>query len=252
MPDIEALLPYFAMMRLIGGAPLPGWHPCCKGYCIHKRDILCPTVPYFTSYPMYKAMEDTILRAIGDHISVMERLRDFSERIAQVAYAVTDALKNGGKVVLFGNGGSSCDAQHIAAEMLGITAGEDGKKGLLAIALTDNTALLTAIGNDLGYEQVFSRQVEAIVQKRDLVIGISTSGNSPNVINGLSAAKGLGAKTVALTGKGGDLAKMADMAIQVPSDSVPRVQEAHITIGHIVCEVAQRAMTKEYLTRFSS
>lgn len=197
-------------------------------------------------------MEDTVLRAIGEHIAVMERLREFSERITQVASAVNDALKDGGKVVLFGNGGSSCDAQHIAAEMLGITSGRDSKRGLLAISLADNTALLTAVGNDLGYEEVFSRQVEAIVQKGDLVIGISTSGSSPNVINGLSAAKRLGAKTVALTGKGGDLAKIADIAIAVPSDSVPRIQEAHITIGHIVCEVAQRAVTKEYMTRFAS
>jgi D-sedoheptulose 7-phosphate isomerase len=197
-------------------------------------------------------MEDIILRAIGEHISVMERLRELSGRITQFASAVTDVLKDGGKVVLFGNGGSSCDAQHIAAEMLGITAGHDSKRGLLAISLSDNTALLTAVGNDLGYEEVFSRQVEAIVQKGDLVIGLSTSGNSPNVVNGLSAAKRLGAKTVALTGVGGEMAKMADIAIPVPSESVPRIQEAHITIGHIVCEVAQRAMTKEYLTRFSS
>lgn len=197
-------------------------------------------------------MEDTVLRAIGEHIAVMKRLSELSERITQVASAVNDVLKDGGKVVLFGNGGSSCDAQHIAAEMLGITAGRDSKRGLLAISLADNTALLTAVGNDLGYEEVFSRQVEAIVQKRDLVIGISTSGSSPNVINGLSAAKRLGAKTVALTSEGGDLAKMADIAIAVPSDSVPRIQEAHITIGHIVCEVAQRAMRNEYVTRFSS
>lgn len=197
-------------------------------------------------------MEDPVIRAVGEHIAVMERLRELSERITQVAFAVNDCLKDGGKVVLFGNGGSSCDAQHIAAEMLGITAGRDSKRGLLAISLADNTALLTAVGNDLGYDEVFSRQVEAIVQKRDLVIGISTSGNSPNVINGLSAAKRLGAKTVALTGEGGDLAKMADIAIPVPSDSVPRIQEAHITIGHIVCEVAQRAVTNEYVTRFSA
>lgn len=197
-------------------------------------------------------MEDTVLRAISEHIAVMERLRELSERITQVSSAVNDALKDGGKVVLFGNGGSSCDAQHIAAEMLGITAGRDSKRGLLAISLADNTALLTAVGNDLGYEEVFSRQVEAIVQKGDLVIGISTSGSSPNVINGLSAAKRLGAKTVALTGEGGDLAKMADIAIAVPSHSVPRIQEAHVTIGHIVCEVAQRAVTKGYVTRFSA
>jgi D-sedoheptulose 7-phosphate isomerase len=196
-------------------------------------------------------MEDAILKAIGDHISVMQRLRELSGRIMEVASAVTDTLKEGGKVVLFGNGGSSCDAQHIAAEMLGITEGYNNKRGLLAMALADNTALLTAVGNDLGYAEVFSRQVEAIVGEKDLVIGFSTSGNSPNVINGLTAAKRLGAKTVALTGEGGKLAEIADIAIPVPSDSVPRIQEAHITIGHIVCEVAQRAMTREYMTRFT-
>lgn len=197
-------------------------------------------------------MEDAIVKAINDHINVMQRLGGLSERIAEVASAVTRTLQEGGKVVLFGNGGSSCDAQHIAAEMLGITEGPDSKRGLLAIALADNTALLTAVGNDLGYGEVFSRQVEAIVREKDLVIGFSTSGNSLNVINGLAAAKRLGAKTVALTGAGGKLAEIADVAIQVPSYSVPRIQEAHITIGHIVCEVAQRAMTREYMTRFTS
>ena len=197
-------------------------------------------------------MEDTVLEAIGHHISVMERLRDLSGRISEAATAVTDTLKDGGKVVLFGNGGSACDAQHIAAEMLGITNGHDGKRGLLAIALADNTALFTAIGNDLGYDDVFRRQVEAIVAEKDLVMGFSTSGNSPNVVNGLAAAQRLGATTVALTGEGGTLADMADIAIQVPSDSVPRIQEAHITIGHIVCEVAQRTLTAEYRTRFTS
>ncbi len=197
-------------------------------------------------------MEDTILKAINEHISVMERLKDFSEPIMNVVSAVIDTLKDGGKVVLFGNGGSACDAQHIAAEMLGIRESQDSKTGLLAVVLTDNAALLTAIGNDLGYEDVFSRQVQAIVQGKDLAIGFSTSGNSPNVIKGLAEAKKLGAKTVALTGEGGKLAETADIAIKVPSDSVCRIQEAHITLGHIMCEAAQKVLTKEYMTRFTS
>ena len=125
-------------------------------------------------------MEDHIIQAIGDHINVMESLKDFSRPITEAATAVTDTLKCGGKVVLFGNGGSSCDAQHIAAEMLGITEGPDTTSGLLAIALSDNTALLTAVSNDLGYEEAFSRQIEALIKKGDLAIGLSTSGNSPN------------------------------------------------------------------------
>ena len=140
-------------------------------------------------------MEDTIFKAIDKHISVIERLKDSSEHIMEVAFAVVDTLNDGGKVMLFGNGGSSCDAQHVAAEMLGIRESQESKRGLLAIVLTDNTALLTAIGNDLGYEDVFSRQAQAIVQEKDLVIGFSTSGTSPNVIKGLAEAKKLGAKT---------------------------------------------------------
>jgi D-sedoheptulose 7-phosphate isomerase len=197
-------------------------------------------------------MEDTVLQAIGDHINVMESLKRASPRITEAATAVTDTLKQGGKVVLFGNGGSSCDAQHIAAEMLGITEGPDTASGLLAIALSDNTALLTAVSNDLGYQEVFSRQIEAIVKEGDLAIGLSTSGSSPNVINGLVAANRLGARTVALSGEGGPISEIADIVIEVPAKSVPRVQEAHITIGHIICEVAQRAMTAEYKTRFTS
>jgi len=197
-------------------------------------------------------MEDIILNAINEHIGVMERLRGCSAPLIEVVAAVVDTLKAGGKVVLFGNGGSACDAQHIAAEMLGVSEGQDSKRGLLAVVLTDNTALLTAIGNDLGYEEVFSRQVQAMVQEQDLVIGFSTSGNSPNVIRGLAAAKKLGAKTVALTGEGGKLAEIADIALKVPSNSVPRIQEAHITLSHIVCEAAQKVLRGEYMTRFTS
>ncbi len=197
-------------------------------------------------------MQNQFLQAIDEHIEVMECLRDLSEVIEEVAMATVETHRSGGKVVLFGNGGSSCDAQHIAAEMLGVTEDQSNKRGLLAISLADNTALLTAIGNDLGYGDVFARQVEALVQEKDMVIGLSTSGNSPNVVNGMSAAKGLGARTVAMTGRGGALASIADIAIQVPSDSVPRIQEAHITLGHILCELAQRILTNQYMTRFTS
>ena len=197
-------------------------------------------------------MEDHILDAIDEHIRVMECLRDLSEDIGRVARATVETHRSGGKVLLFGNGGSSCDAQHIAAEMLGVVEDKGSKRGLLAVSLADNTALLTAIGNDLGYEDVFARQVEGLVQAQDMVIGLSTSGNSPNVVKGVSAAKRLGAKTVAMMGRGGALAELADIAIRVPSNSVPRIQEAHITLGHIICEMAQRLLTKEYMTRFTS
>ena len=197
-------------------------------------------------------MGNPFLDAIDEHIKVMECLRDLSGDIGQVASDTVETHRSGGKVVLFGNGGSSCDAQHIAAEMLGVRQDQSSKRGLLAISLADNTALLTAIGNDLGYEDVFARQVEALVRENDMVVGLSTSGNSPNVVKGISAAKRLGARTVAMMGRGGALAVIADIAIQVPSDSVPRIQEAHITLGHIICEMAQRMLTKEYMTRFTS
>lgn len=197
-------------------------------------------------------MDNPFLEAIDEHIQVMECVRNLSEVIGQVAQATVDTHRSGGKVVLFGNGGSSCDAQHIAAEMLGVREDKSSNRGLLGISLADNTALLTAIGNDLEFQDVFARQVEGLVRSQDLVIGLSTSGNSPNVVKGVSAAKALGAKTVAMTGRGGALAEIADIAIQVPSNSVARIQEAHITLGHIICEMAQRLLTKEYMTRFTS
>ena len=196
-------------------------------------------------------MDNPFLEAINEHIGIMECVKGLAEPIGRVASAAVETQQAGGKVVLFGNGGSSCDAQHIAAEMLGVTEGRHSKKGLLAMALTDNTALLTAIGNDLGYRDVFSRQVEALVEPKDMVIGLSTSGDSLNVVEALSAANRLGARTVGLMGQGGRMAEAVDIPIQVPSDSVPRIQEAHITLGHIICEMAQRMMTAEYMTRFT-
>src|SRR4030042_153973 len=162
--------------------------------------------------------------------------------IEDMAKVIIAAYKAGGKVVLFGNGGSASDAQHIACELIGRFALK--RRAFPAIALTANTSTLTAIANDYGYNEVFSRQVEALVDKRDVVIGISTSGDSPNVVKAIEMAKAKGARTIALTGgSGGKLAKVADIALVVPSDSTPRIQEVHITIGHIVCEIVEKELS---------
>jgi len=164
------------------------------------------------------------------------------DEIASMVKLIITAYKIGGKVVLFGNGGSAADAQHLAGELVGQF--KLNRQALPAIALTTNTSILTAVANDYGYDTVFSRQVEALVNEKDVVIGISTSGNSPNVIEAMKMAKMKGAKTIGLTGgNGGKLAEVADLALIVPSDSTPRIQEAHITIGHIVCELVERELS---------
>ena len=161
--------------------------------------------------------------------------------IELIVNLIITTYKAGGKVVLFGNGGSAADAQHIASELVGRFKLQ--RQALPAIALSTNTSTLTAVANDCGYEAVFSRQVEALVNEKDVAIGISTSGNSSNVIEAVKIAKKKGAKTVGLTGgNGGKLAGVVDLALTVPSDNTPRIQEAHITIGHIVCELVEREM----------
>jgi len=163
--------------------------------------------------------------------------------IERIVKFIITAYKTGGKVVLFGNGGSAADAQHIAGELVGQFALK--RQALPAIALTTNTSILTAVANDYGYDAVFSRQIEALVNEKDVVIGISTSGNSPNVIEAIKLAKMKGAKTIGLTGgNGGKLAEVADLVLIVPSDITPRIQEAHITIGHIVCELVEKELAK--------
>ncbi len=160
------------------------------------------------------------------------------EAIERAAEAIADSLRSGGKLVLFGNGGSAADAQHIACEFVGRFGKERG--ALPAIALNTNTSCLTAIANDYSFDIVFERQVRALVRNGDVVIGISTSGRSRNVILGLKAAKGLGAFTVGLTGAAGDeMCKECDICIKVPSTSTPRIQEAHITVGHIMSELVE-------------
>lgn len=187
-------------------------------------------------------MHDEIIESLLESARIKESIaRSNVDDIRRIADAIIATYKAGGKVLLFGNGGSAADAQHIACELVGQF--EMKRQALAAIALTTDTSILTAIGNDYGYETVFSRQVEALVNEKDTVIGISTSGNSQNVIRAIKSAKEKGAKTVGLTGNdGGLLAKTADLALVVPSRSTPRIQEAHITIGHIICMLVEKRM----------
>jgi D-sedoheptulose 7-phosphate isomerase len=163
------------------------------------------------------------------------------EVIAQIAEVIIDAYRHGNKVIWFGNGGSAADAQHLACELVSRFYLE--RKALASIALTTNTSALTAIANDYDFNQVFARQVEALVNRGDIVIGISTSGNSPNVIHGLKKAKSLGAITVALTGaSGGKLEGNVDFLLAAPSEVTPHIQESHIMIGHIICYLVEKEL----------
>jgi D-sedoheptulose 7-phosphate isomerase len=159
--------------------------------------------------------------------------------IEDVATKCVNVYKKGHKTLLAGNGGSAADAQHIAAELVG-RYGFD-RPSLPSLALTTDTSNLTAIGNDYGYDKVFSRQLEGMGQEGDLFIGISTSGNSANIITAFESAKAKGITTVALTGRdGGKMAQMADVAIIIPSNDTPRIQESHILIGHILCDIIEK------------
>jgi D-sedoheptulose 7-phosphate isomerase len=164
--------------------------------------------------------------------------------IAKVSGLLVETLDNGNKVLLFGNGGSAADAQHIAAEFVGRFAFD--RPALPALALSVNTSCVTAIGNDYGFDLVFSRQIEALACPGDMAIGISTSGNSSNVLHGLSVARKMGLCTVALTGcTGGKLKSAVDYCICTPSNETPRIQECHILIGHIISELVEETIFHE-------
>lgn len=168
----------------------------------------------------------------------LELGRVASKPILQMAQVMAKALKADKKVVIFGNGGSAGDAQHIAGELVGRFVKE--RRALPAIALTTDSSIMTAVANDYSYEEIFSRQVEGLVRKGDVAIGISTSGRSPNVIRAILAAKKMGAVTVGLTGQDGEkLARVADVAVKVPSRNTQRIQESHITIAHLVCGIVE-------------
>ena len=160
-------------------------------------------------------------------------------RIAQFADKSAAALRAGGKIVLFGNGGSAADALHLAAELVVRLRTE--RPGMAALALTTNPSVLTAAGNDYGFERIFSRQIESLVAKNDVLVALSTSGNSPNVIRGVEAGRACGAYLVAFTGDtGGQLASKVDLLLNVPSNDAQRIQESHITIGHIACSLIEQ------------
>jgi len=174
---------------------------------------------------------------LNESADLKRQLADtLAEDIAKAAEMLRACLKKGGKVLLMGNGGSAADAQHIAAELIGRYKKE--RRAVPALALTVDTSALTAIGNDYGFEQVFSRQIEGLAKKGDVVIAISTSGNSENVIRGIEKAGHLGAPTIGLLGKGGGrIRALVKLPLVVPSSDTARIQEAHITIGHILCEL---------------
>ena len=186
--------------------------------------------------------EDIIRQVIKESIQVkVDILEDNVALIAQIASQLAHIFSNSGKVVLFGNGGSAADAQHVAAEF--VSRFRMDRDALPAIALTTDTSIITSIGNDSSFDQIFARQVRALVSKGDLVAGISTSGNSPDVLMGIIAAKEKGAFTIGFTGRsGGRLAELVDTAFCVPSVSTARIQEAHITVWHEICEIVEQEL----------
>ncbi len=182
-------------------------------------------------------MNKTILNELLTHQEIIKKVIDNLQADIQTACEMAvKTIRNGNKIILFGNGGSAADAQHIAAEFTGRYKKE--RKALPAIALTTDTSALTAIGNDYGYERVFDRQLEALAKPGDLLIGISTTGNSENVIRAFNLGRELGCMSIGLSGKGGGkFIGVCDLNIVVPSDNTPRIQEMHILIGHTICQV---------------
>lgn len=189
-------------------------------------------------------MENMIKARLEESLQMKQRmLNENVNQLKTISKVILNAYNKGGKMILCGCGGSAADAQHIAAEMVGRFYKE--RPGLPAIALTTNTSILTAIANDYDFDKIFSRQVEALANPNDVVIGISTSGNSPVILNALDKAKEKGVVTIGFTGlNGGKLKEHADYILQIPSNNTPRIQEGHITAGHIICEILENELTK--------
>jgi D-sedoheptulose 7-phosphate isomerase len=187
-------------------------------------------------------MKQQVLNAFAESASVKQQFaREHADRIVQVANLIATAFREGHKVLLFGNGGSATDAAHIAAEFVGRYHRE--RAPLPAIALATDIAAITCIANDYGYDELFARQIRAHGQKGDIAIAISTSGNSPNVLKGVEAARAVGLTTIAWTGgSGGKLAGMVDHPFVVPSQVTARIQESHITLGHVLCELIEEQL----------
>jgi D-sedoheptulose 7-phosphate isomerase len=183
---------------------------------------------------------DIIKASLQEGITLREAMIQQTQEIDAAGSLWVETLSEGGKILFAGNGGSAADAQHLATELIGRF---ERNNGFPALALTVDSSCLTAVGNDFGFEHIFRQQVLALGQKGDLLVGLTTSGNSPNVVLALEAAKERGLRTLALTGsKGGKAETVADMTIKVPSDRTCRVQEIHISLGHIWCEIVERSV----------
>lgn len=194
---------------------------------------------------MVGAMKTLISTNLMQSILAKEAFaKEAADDILLVTDWMVEVLSKGGKLLLFGNGGSAADAQHLAAEF--VNRFLINRRPLPALALTTDTSVLTSIGNDFSFEQIFSKQVEAFGKPEDLALGISTSGNSPNVIKAMQAARAIGMKTVGLTGgtvrPGGNLAAHCDLVLNVPSDATPHIQEAHLWVEHLLCEIVEKRM----------
>lgn len=187
-------------------------------------------------------MLDMIKNELQLHLEIIKKtIETMIPSIEEASKLMVKTIQNGNKVILCGNGGSASDAQHISAELVGRY--KSTRRGLPAIAITTDTSALTAIGNDFGYDRIFDRQVEALANKGDLIIGISTSGNSKNVISALKLAKELECNTLGLSGNsGGEMNKVCDINLIVPSNNTPRIQEMHILIGHILCQAVDNSI----------
>lgn len=187
-------------------------------------------------------MQEKFTQHITRHIEVFEQVvAPMAADVALCAQQICHALQNGNKVLVMGNGGSAADAQHFAAELVGRFL--KNRAALPAVALTTDSSILTAVGNDFGFDQIFARQVEALGQRGDVVIGISTSGHSANVLAAMEVARSQGCTTVALVGRdGGPIAHQADLSLIVGVDETPRIQEAHLTLIHILCDLIEAEM----------
>lgn len=192
-----------------------------------------------------KKLIQTIDKLFNEHLKVVSEAQRTTSILAQLAVILSDALQQGKKILVFGNGGSAADAQHFAAELVGRFKME--RKGLTAIALTTDTSVLTALANDYGFEKIFARQVEALAQPDDVLIGITTSGNSPNVLAAFEQGRRVGARLVAFTGAtGGRLVQEKDvLLLRAPSDNTPRIQEIHGLWIHVLCELVEKRLFEE-------
>lgn len=187
-------------------------------------------------------MEKKILKVFEESIRVKEKFaKENAARIAEVSKLIADAFNDGKKLIIFGNGGSACDASHIAAEF--VNRFKRDRPGLPALSLNTDTAILTSIANDYDYSEIFARQVKTLADAGDVVIAISTSGNSRNILKAVDVAKKKGLKVIAFTGmKGEKFALKSDYSFLVPTDDTPRIQETHITLGHVICQIVEEIL----------